>query len=159
MGSRGLGACEEENGGRVRHRERWRKPRPADRDPGPPIDELQLWRTACPILADAGLPPDFSSNDLINAGHRFSHQLGIAAHGRKKHLDRLGPVRYALLAVGIAQIVCDDAARNGTLRNPGGLFCKRAAELAAGRFSLETEVRNLYRKRQNRQTALRRRVH
>ncbi len=123
-------AFREKKGGIVRHSER----SIVNAEKSIPKD-LELWRGACPELAD--FEPVRSIEHAAAIGAELLRACGLAGRAFDGTAGDIGPVNAGLVALFVYQRHADGERAGGTpIRSPGGLFVSLTREIAQGHNDL-----------------------
>jgi hypothetical protein len=123
-------AFREKRGGSVRHNER----SVAQAEKSIPKD-FELWRAACPELAD--FEPVRSIEQAAAIGAELLRACGLAQRAFDGAALSIGAINAGLVALFVYQRHADGERPGGTpIRSPGGLFVSLIREIAQGHHDL-----------------------
>jgi Replication protein C C-terminal region len=123
-------AFRDKKGGSVRHNER----SVAQAEKSIPKD-FELWRAACPELAD--FEPVRSIEQAAAIGAQLLRACGLAQRAFDGAARDIGAVNAGLVALFVYQRHADGERPGGTpIRSPGGLFVSLIREIAQGHHDL-----------------------
>jgi replication initiation protein RepC len=103
---------------------------------------------ACPTLRDLVRGEIREEHEVLDAGRGLRASIGAHQSAWAEACQALGPYRAAVLVLIVAQLHDDDVSSGrDRIRNPGGYFRRLARLCAEGRYSPETELLAMRRRR------------